>query len=86
VLANGDLLEAFECVVTASDRIQTVRYRIHWQQRDGQLKRRWDNAPHHRDVSTFPHHVHLGPAEHVGPSEPMTIMQVLALVEEEIRH
>ena len=86
VLANGDLLEAFEFVVTISDRIQTLTYRIHWQQRDGQLKRRWDNAPHHSDVSTFPHHVHLGPAEHIGPSEPMTILQVLALVEEEIGH
>ena len=86
VLANGDLLEAFEFVVTTSDSIQTVTYRIHWQQRDGQLKRRWDNAPHHSDVSTFPHHVHLGPAEHVEPSEPMTILQVLALVEEDIRY
>jgi len=85
VLTNGDLLEAFEFVVTISDRIQTLTYRIHWQQRDGQLKRRWDNAPHHSDVSTFPHHVHLGPAEHIEPSEAMTILRVLAVVEEDIR-
>jgi len=85
VLTNGDLLEAFEFVVTTPDRIETVTYRMHWQQRDGQLRRRWDNAPHYGDVPTFPHHVHLGPDNYVRPLELMTILQVLALIEEEIQ-
>jgi hypothetical protein len=85
VLSNGDLLEAFEFVVATSDALQTLTYRIHWQQRDGQLKRRWDNAPHHKEVPTFPHHVHVGPAEHIEPSEPMTLLKVLVLVEGEIQ-
>jgi hypothetical protein len=84
VLSNGDLLEAFEFVVATPDTLQTLTYRIHWQRGDGQLKRRWDNAPHHKEVPTFPHHVHVGRAEHVEASEPMTILKVLALVEGEI--
>ncbi len=36
---------------------------------------RWDNAPHHRDISTFPHHKHRG-SEIVG-SEEMQVGDVL---------
>lgn len=85
VLSNGDLLEAFEFVVTRRDQVQTLTYRIHWQSGDGRLKRRWDNASHHQDIPTFPHHVHHGPAEAVDPSEPMTIQKVLSLLEEELQ-
>jgi hypothetical protein len=84
VLSNGDLLEAFEFVVATPDALQTLTYRTHWQQGDGRLKRRWDNAPHHKDVPTFPHHVHVGLADRVESSEPMTILKILALVEGEI--
>lgn len=83
VLSNGDLLEAFEFVVVTPDALQTLTYRIYWQQGDGQLKRRWDNAPHHKEIPTLPHHVHVGLAEHIELSEPMTILKVLALVEGE---
>jgi len=85
VLSNGDLLEAFEFVVATPDALQTLTYRIHWQQGDGRLKRRWDNAPHHKEVPTFPHHMHVGRAELVESSEPMTILKVLALVEGELQ-
>jgi Family of unknown function (DUF6516) len=84
-LSNGDLLEAFEFVVGTPDAVETVTYRIHWQQSDGHLKRRWDNAPHHRDVATFPHHMHVGSATHVESSEPMTILKVLAFLETELQ-
>ena len=32
-------------------------YSYHWQ-RDGRMLRRWDNAPHHKELPSFPHHVH----------------------------
>jgi hypothetical protein len=37
------------------------RYSYHWERRhvDGTLYR-FDNAPHHFDVATFPHHLHDG--------------------------
>ena len=82
ILNNGDVFEAFKFVVATPNAVQTRTYRMHWQHSDGRLKRRWDNAPHHRDVSTFPHHVHVHLMDHVEASEPMTILQALAFVEE----
>ena len=29
-----------------------------WQTLEGQLITRWDNAPHHNDIKTHPHHKH----------------------------
>ena len=84
VLSNGDLLEAFEFVVATPDAMQTLTYRIHWQQEDGRLKQRWDNAPHHRAIPTFPYHRHLGSVDHIESSEPMTILKALAFLEVEI--
>jgi Family of unknown function (DUF6516) len=83
-LSNGDLFEAFEFVVAKPHEILTLTYRIHWQGREGDLKRRWDNARHHGELPNFPHHVHLGPGGEVGPSEPMTIVKALAFIENEI--
>lgn len=35
-------------------------YSFHWQRETGEVIARWDNAPHHQDIKTFPHHVHMG--------------------------
>jgi hypothetical protein len=35
------------------------KYSYHWQDESGNLILRWDNAPHHEKISTFPHHRHL---------------------------
>ena len=42
------------------------RYSYHWERRhvDGKLYR-FDNAPHHFEVATFPHHLHDGSEEKV---------------------
>ena len=34
------------------------RYRFHYMDHKKRLILRWDNVPHHRDTSTFPHHKH----------------------------
>ena len=39
----------------------------------------------HTEIPTFPHYVHRGTAEDAGSSEPMTIMDVIAFLENEIR-
>jgi hypothetical protein len=83
-LSNGDIMEAFEFVVAFSRAVQLRTYRIHWQSADGQLRRRWDNAPHYPGIWTFPHHVHVGPSDHIESSPRMTIAEALALVKAEI--
>ncbi len=51
------------------------KYAYHWQAADGLLLVRWDNAPHWRDVSTFPHHRHENAS--VFPSAEVNIKDVL---------
>ena len=43
---------------------------------------RWDNAPHHRGTSTFPHHKHI--CGEIAESEEMQISEVLAELEKMI--
>lgn len=45
-------------------------YAVHWEHRmvDGWIHR-WDNAPHHPEVATHPHHVHDGQESQVTDSE-----------------
>jgi len=47
-------------------RLAVDGYAFHWERRalDGLLYR-WDDAPHHREISTFPHHLHSGSESHV---------------------
>ena len=45
----------------------TRKYAYHWQNREGQLQCRWDNAPHWLEVTSYPHHQHLGSAKPPGP-------------------
>jgi len=49
--------------------------------RDGALAFRYDNAPHHRELATYPHHVHIGPLQRVSPADQPTLGQVLRQVE-----
>lgn len=42
-------------------------YSFHCQDRQKRCVVRLDNAPHHRGLHTFPHHVHEGPDERVSP-------------------
>jgi hypothetical protein len=58
------------------------KYSYHWQSQIGALLLRWDNAPHHPEIPTFPHHKHEG--EHVSPSVRVTVEEVLAEVAERL--
>ncbi len=35
-------------------------YSFHWQTSACELIVRWDNAPHHQNIATYPHHKHTG--------------------------
>jgi len=55
------------------------RYSYHWQTQKKQLIRRWDNAPHHPQLETFPSHCHEG--AHLASSKVISLEEVL----EEVR-
>ncbi len=37
----------------------TFKYAYHWQDKEGWLRCRWDNAPHWPNMPTHPHHKHI---------------------------
>jgi hypothetical protein len=60
----------------------TRKYAYHWQDREGQLRNRWDNAPHWQDVTSYPHHQHLGSKSGVTSSDVRTPEDVLQYIRE----
>lgn len=39
--------------------VNVDKYRLHYMNTLGAMIFRYDNAPHHREIATFPHHKHL---------------------------
>jgi len=58
------------------------KYSYHCQKNDGDLIVRWDNKPHWKDMTTYPHHKHEN--DQVSPSHRVTIVDVLDHIEEKI--
>ena len=75
LLVDGFELHIAEYVVTEPDLTRT-KYRYHLQSSSSELVARWDNAPHHRSVSTFPDHYHNAQGI-VHSTRPMSVSEVL---------
>lgn len=76
-LSDGSELHARE-YIDANER----NYAFHWQTADKQLISRWDNAPHHRTITTFPHHRHK--PEGIVESSDITLDSVLNLIQKQV--
>jgi len=70
-LIDGSLLHIREALFSDAS-----KYSYHWQTRGGELLLRWDNAPHHPQISTHPDHKHE--EEQVRPSARVSVEEVLA--------
>lgn len=79
-LRDGGLLEIFERFQVVADELQVTKYSFQWQDAAGQLHKRWDNARHHPEVSTYPHHVHNGDEANVAAHNAICAAEVLAIV------
>lgn len=75
-LIEGSELHVFEYV---DSRLHKKDYSYHWQDREKKTILRWDNAPHHPEVKTFPHHLHE--EESVKESGEITLAEVLGEIE-----
>ncbi len=53
-------------------------YSYHWQNTQGNLIIRWDNAPHHKKLKTFPYHKHSPDLEE---SKEVSLEEVLRAIE-----
>ena len=63
----------------------TRKYVFHWMDKDGNLRIRWDNTAHWKDVGTFPHHKHILNDKHVADSTETDIDSVLAYIKDFLR-
>ena len=55
LFVDGSMLEFMEYLQEEN----RLKYRFHLMDREGNMILRYDNAPHHKDVSSFPHHKHF---------------------------
>ncbi len=56
------------------------KYSFHWQTEQGDLKVRWDNAPHFPHIRTHPHHKHISTEENVAESYDISLEDVLTYI------
>ncbi len=57
---DGSELHIMEKLVVERYVLLKSRYTYHYQKADETLIFRYDNAPHHSEVETHPHHKHVG--------------------------
>lgn len=77
-LVNGWKLHVWEHMTP-----QLQRYAYHVS-KGSELVIRWDNAPHHRQVKTFPHHKHV--KEAVLESKEVTVEEIIEELERMIKN
>lgn len=82
-LLNGDILEFAEYLQIRKNKIHIETFSFHWQTADRRLVKRWDNVEHHREIDTFPYHIHLANGKVIG-STPMNLKKVLIELEKTI--
>jgi hypothetical protein len=79
-LQDNSFLEMFEFFEIQSDKVEVIKYSFHWQSEDGEFIKRWDNAAHHPEIETYPHHLHEGAEDFVLPYQPVKFEEILQIV------
>lgn len=70
IYADGSTLRFFEFLRESAGEVTRDKYRYQYMKAAGGLVFRYDNAPHHRELPSFPHHKHLvGGVEGVRPPD-----------------
>ena len=77
-LVDGTVLHVSEVWMEES----LEKYSYYWLDKENQIITGWDNAPHHENVETFPHHKHE--QNEIKPSESMNGAKVLKEIQERL--
>ncbi len=70
------VLDVLEVIKITDNQLTKKKYKYHFRNQTDEMIFRYDNAPHHQNVTTFPHHKHFK-AEITESNEP-DIIQILA--------
>jgi hypothetical protein len=80
VFWDDSYLDLYEVVSTELGYPVRVHYAYAYI-REGQRVFRYDNAPHHPEIITHPHHKHIGPKDRLAPADQPSLSQILAEIE-----
>jgi hypothetical protein len=58
-----------------------VRYSYYWLTAENNLKIGWDNAPHHKQFETYPHHCHVEKQNNLQPSAETSLEDVMKVID-----
>ena len=78
VFTDGSVLDFSEIKVFG---INKRKYSFHWMNAKFELLIRWDNALHHKQIATFPHHKHLGKSNIIEESYDISLEGVLEIIQ-----
>ena len=76
---DDSFLDLYEVVSTELGYPVRVSYAYTYL-REGRRMFRYDNAPHHPEIITYPHHKHIGPQDRLAPTDQPSLSQVMAEV------
>ena len=77
IFIDKSILEFMELVS-----VKEAEYRFHYMGKDKDLIYRWDSAPHHKEIRTFPYHLHT--KKEVKESKKVNFIDILDIVTEKV--
>ena len=83
-MIDGSTLQFMELVNIKSDKMIRLKYRFHLMTVNDEMVFRYDNSPHHPEISTYPHHKHVKGEEVPRRSKEVGLKDVLLEIEEMI--
>lgn len=82
IFLDGSELHFMEFVNVKTE-INRYKYSYHYQDNSGVLIFRYDMAPHHKEVQTFPHHKHIVNGQVVDAAPP-SLAEILEEIEQNV--
>ena len=80
IFLDESYLDIYEVVSTELGYPVRVSYAYTYLRKEQRVFR-YDNAPHHPEIVTHPHHKHSGPTDRLAPADQPTLSQVLGEIE-----
>ena len=78
---DGSFLNLYEVVSTELGYPVRINYAYTYLRNDQRVFR-YDNAPHHPEIATHPHHKHIGPKDRLAPADQPNLSQIFAEIED----
>ena len=75
LIIDSSILEISIFAVQFRNTISIDKYRLHYMNSAGQMLFRYDNAPHHPEIDTHPHHKHT--PDKITPSSMPSLQYIL---------